>query len=67
MRIETCFTAFEGGFEMNRLHSPTWKEGDGEMASLREDWAGWRMHQTAKSVSADRDVFGLAEESGERV
>lgn len=60
MRRETCFTPFEGVFEMNRLHSPTWKMGDGEMASLREDGVGWKMHQTAKSVSADRDVFGLA-------
>lgn len=33
---------------------------DGEMASLREDRVGWRKHQTAKSVSADRDEFGLA-------
>lgn len=30
------------------------------MTSLREDRVGWRMHQGAKSVSADRDVFGLA-------
>ena len=36
------------------------KMGDGEMASVREDRVGWRMHPTAKSVSADRDVFGSA-------
>lgn len=60
MRRETCFAPFENGFEINKLHSPTWKMGDGEMASLREDRVDWRVHQTAKSLSADRDVFGLA-------
>lgn len=37
MRRETFFTPFENSFEINKLHSPTWKMGDGEMASLREE------------------------------
>lgn len=27
MRTETCFTPLEGEFEINRLHSSTWKNG----------------------------------------
>lgn len=60
MRRQIYFTPFEGGFEINRCHSPAWKMGEGEMASLRGDRVGWSMHQTAKSVSADRGVFVLA-------
>lgn len=33
---------------------------DGEMASVREDRVGWRMHPTIKPTFAERDVFASA-------